>query len=1295
MELDSAIIAQIDKLIDDWLINDKPAHLMEMEAVFGSDGVVDATTFLAVAQRLRARGYASVSQDDRLSILVQTGLRFSIEGPAVLSTLEDYCRDDTIQDKPYTVLNKSRHSTEELSKTVVEDYNFYLKNRIEETVDPKDSRVAELLETWPQVDKAFRLIKRWTFKGKGMKIDMSMVRSTPTLDKQFLWQKKFQDHNIFKEPVRYEIEVELQRDEHTKTKEGARRCLIHGVGEILKAIQKNTFLITQPETNRILSNYNELNKNSSFRGVQPITMEVKHMVKLEEAGDLPNVRRNYNVTDKADGLRILAYCNPEGELFLIDAGMTVYKTGLQNKACPDCLLDGEWVTRDAHDKAISHVLLFDIYTLEKADVSQLPFYVPDTKETRYEKMQEWIRAWLGDSDGGVMTTVKGMLPASRFLVKLKHFEFANPANPNSIFPCCAAVLGTEQDYHTDGLILSPNTVPLPKKSGDTFWEQFKWKPAKQNTIDFLVQFEKNSGTTTDRVEVGTDPDSGSSVSYKTLRLFVGARKDITFDDPRATILNEKELPLPPWKRAKSAKREVLVYRASYFIPEDYPDVMANTCYLPVHPVPGTELQSVLTADTKEPISENMIVEMRYDMSRTGGWRWVPMRIRHDKTERYAKAMSTKGSISRTLNSELNAIGVWNSIHNPITLSMITRGTEQPTVAELAATIRKKRYYNRDKSDDALVVVDGLRNFHNHWIKEMLLYKPTMGAGGKTVLDLACGPGGDLDFWGRKFRASFVLGVDIDEDNIKDEKQGIYRRYMNQAIQNGKDKMGPMVFVQADSKLPLLKGEAAFQPEDKNILRALFARERPTGPIPPLITNKLMGKLRDGADVAVCMFALHYFLKDMETFNGFLKNLEECVKVGGYFIGCCTDGDRVFRLLADKETGESVVGKEGDSVIWSIKKGYDTPEFRGDDSSVGLPIDVKFISIGAEHTEYLVSFEYLKARLDEIGFTLLSKSELTTLPGGLQHSTNDFETSYGMVPDAATKFPMSPEVQQFSFLSRWFIFKRRGAAEAASVIGPKPKEEEEEEEEEEEGNVIVLATAAGVAAEAKAKLPLPDTVFEPSQIFQFGPEVGKRDTFELGENRTHKIVAPYWPWPIHDDEDDDNTEYPSLEHYWEAMKIKHGAKDPGLAIRLFSSETGSIRLAAKREMSEKGIRPNPKTNADKDKLSAALLNELVTIKNIMNPAALKKDNKAVVDDASWNRVKDTYYRKGLLDRWTKDKMFKRIVEKAKEQKKYMLYSITKKIGNPKGELAGVWQDNGRIDGENKIGRLLMEVADFTF
>jgi SAM-dependent methyltransferase len=1302
MELAKPEIAQMNKLVADWLAHTTPGAEMELEAVFGEEGVVDATTFLAVAQRLQTKGYEPQPQDDRLSILLQNGLRVSLEGEDVLPSLQAYCRDDSLEGKEFSIMSKSRRTED--SVLTIESYNFYLKNRVEEIIGAADPRTAETLENWINKPKAFRLIRRWMFKGNGMRIDMSVVRSTPSLKGKFLWQRKFQENNIFQQPVRYEIEVELMRCEETKTQEGALQCLVRGIGEILRGIQKNTFLIEKGVAEGVLRDYTALNHSASFRGVPPVTLEVRNMVKREEgtletAESCPSIRDNYNVTEKADGLRVHLYCNPKGELFLIDMGMTVYKTGFKNPKCADALLDGEWVTRDRENKAIQQLLVFDIYYMDKEDVSQLPFHVEglegaEPAPSRFLKMQEWMTDW---RSAPPERTARSMTAATEFKIDLKKFVFAKTSNPNTIFMACKQVLDAEYPYHTDGLILTPNALPLPKRSGETFLAQFKWKPAKDNTIDFLVRFEKGAGLVGDKIEISINPDTGESIRYKTLRLYVNSKKHLAYEDPRETVLEELELPVPEWILRKQEKRNrelgrnartVTKWQPSYFIPEDYTDRMANVCYLKVEEDEESGDAVVRTVDSEEPILNDNIVEMRYDPRAAPGWKWIPMRIRHDKTERFAKAAAMKTSISRTLNAEGTANSIWNSIHNPVTVSMITTGSDKPTQAELAMYSRTKKYYDRQASEDDLRLIRGLRDFHNQWIKKRLLYAPVLAPGGKRLLDLSCGQGGDLNFWTTN-KVDFVLGVDLDINNLQDPVNGMYRRYMNYLVKYGRDKMPVMVFAQADSSKRLIDGSASNDSEDADILRSVFAKERTVGELPPLVKNMAGGKLRDGADVASCMFTLHYFFKDMPTLDGFLINLQETVKVGGYFIGCCTDGERVFQLLKDRAEGEAAVGVEEDVTIWSIRKGYDQEELVADETSVGLPIDVEFLSIGTEQREYLVSFDYFVKRMETIGFSLVPKAEL---PGGLQHSTNLFENTYKSVPNGAKEYPMSEVVQQFSFLSRWFIFKRRGeltTAESAAEVVVEAEAEEEKEEVEEKAEA-----KNGVVITKEAALPLPDHTFEPAEVFQFGAEVGLRDTLKVGDDRIHKILAPYWPFPIADEED--GTVYPSVEHYYNAMMLKYGAKNSDLALTLLSTEKGSIHRIAVREMQKQKVEGDVTSKDKRGKQIAILLQELVDIKNQMNPSTLASTNKVVIDAAAWDKVKDYHLRRALNERWTKDKMFRQIVEKARLEKKYLLYYVTKKVGDPTGELTGrLSEKTGRIEGENKVGKLIMELANFVF
>jgi hypothetical protein len=286
------------------------------------------------------------------------------------------------------------------------------------------------------------------------------------------------------------------------------------------------------------------------------------------------------------------------------------------------------------------------------------------------------------------------------------------------------------------------------------------------------------------------------------------------------------------------------------------------------------------------------------------------------------------------------------------------------------------------------------------------------------------------------------------------------------------------------------------------------------------------------------------------------------------------------------------------------------------------------------------------------------------------------------------YPMkSKAVKEFSFLSRWFIFKRRGL------------EEEGEEEEKEEAKTSDVkrptataptATVAAAVTAAPAKPTYePPAVLEVSDVFQFGPEVKAKDPFGVGDDRSGRIVAPFWPWSI----EEEGVTYPSLEHFWAAMKVKYASMKPeeGLAARLFGTK-GSIHTKALEGLAANGIEAKTVLTAKlRDKVSASVLKEYQEVRKALN--SVTKTYKIPLDDAKWNSIKDEYYRRGLADRWAKDKMFHDIVDGAKQAKKYMLYFQTEKTGDPTGEFSGILLENGRVSGGNKIGRFIMEIAGF--
>jgi hypothetical protein len=1273
MELYPAEVARIDKLVADWDDHGE----QELEATFGLGGTVSASTFLAIAQRLSLKGYVAESQDDRLSILIQdTNVRLSLQG---LGVLQMYCRDNKLEGKQYTAMIKDRTSEE--ANVDLEEYDTRIKIRREVAMDYSDPRIREILDTWDQRNKAFRLVKRWTYKGDGMRIDMSMVRSTATdVRGNYKWQRRFLEPSPMNNPVRYEVEVELLREDATNTKEKARAVLIRGVGEILRAMQKNTLLLRKSVHQKVLEGYTALNGNAKFRGVSPITLEVKNMRSEMEEG-VPNIRSDYCVTDKADGLRCLGYCNEKGELYLLDMGMRVYRTGLLVPQCANSIVDGEWVTRAKDGSATNLFLLFDIYKAPTAsgvnDVWRLPFFVSGspTDPSRWNTLGNWVNAWTEH----LSIVARGLTKTSALQVSMKQFLFADPARPVSIFEACRRVMTlnlTEggRRYNTDGLILTPNSKALPREPG-RFDGQFKWKPAKDNTIDFLVVFDKDPANPgEDLVQTTIDPHSGVETRYKTLRLFIGAWKDPYDSDPRNAVL--QMLPLPSVRRARGEKRPP--YQAVRFAPIDFPDTMASTCYVRTAHDEATGMEHIVTADTEEPIFDKTVIEMRYVPTNAPGWRWVPMQVRHDKTERYKK-----GKLLQTLNGERAANGVWNSIHDPVTISMITTGAEEPTVEELLeirtdmteGTTIGRKYFERKAPKEDMAAVRGLRDFHNLYIKEGLLYKTLLRGGGKTLLDLAVGQGGDLHRWIR-MKAGYVLGIDIASDNITNVVRGAYRRYLNAQIDVGSRATLPeMTFVIGDSSKPIRSGDAGATPEEQDMLRVVFGGGA-KGPVPKAVTELAAGKMADGADVATCMFALHYFFESTEKLEGLLGNLATCVKEGGYFAGCCFDGEKVFKMLRTTEKGHSRVGNDADgSPIWSIRKGYDTTgkDLDTDDTSVGMAIDVEFISIGTEHREYLVYFPYLVKRLREIGFDLLTMEEYHAL--GLNASTNLFEKSHEMALKSKHNYVMSEAVQNFSFLNRWFIFKKR----PITAIVPKEKA------------VLTADVEAAVAAttedtEAAAGAGAGAGAGAAPKATGGGSVAILNPTLFSSKSADENLrwLAPTAYFVVKDKE---GVPYPSIEHYLAGMRLKHASNDltqGALYAATVMSATGTIHQKYLAERTALGTF----ITADQEKdLADREFREVKALKGVptRGKTALK------VDEERWKGMQSMYLEEAVRQRWAKDRRFRETVEevRAKGAGAYLLYeqSATSTLGGTYNKA------RKSVSGENLLGKTIMRVAKF--
>jgi predicted NAD-dependent protein-ADP-ribosyltransferase YbiA (DUF1768 family) len=87
----------------------------------------------------------------------------------------------------------------------------------------------------------------------------------------------------------------------------------------------------------------------------------------------------------------------------------------------------------------------------------------------------------------------------------------------------------------------------------------------------------------------------------------------------------------------------------------------------------------------------------------------------------------------------------------------------------------------------------------------------------------------------------------------------------------------------------------------------------------------------------------------------------------------------------------------------------------------------------------------------------------------------------------------------------------------------------------------------------------------------------------------------------------------------------------------------------------------------------------------------KKYRATFDSAKWATIKDQVLKKALEYRWEHDVRLRKIIDAAKAKGLYLLFYTGTGSGS---ELGGKRAANtGAIDGENKVGEILMKLAKY--
>ena len=1024
--------------------------------------------------------HSEAAVDPKTGKPAQSDIRTEVAG---LHNIQLYCKTNSLDKVQPTFVQKTAavaNDGEIIRPLNFDDFNFRLSLQKEKQFAESSSTAKTVVGPWRSSKKTFRYINRSTFRNPALPfvVDMSIVKESRRdygppghghghghdgSGGHMIPTHTFAESQVTESQPKYEIEIEVLNDAvgQGTAFSSARKladALRSAIKTVMSGLQGTNYPVGAAELSEVAADYMRLlhperephhrEKDTPanvkllpkhFIGPSSYTLQLHNIVPVNENCTIPNVRNNYTVTDKADGARKLLYVSPSGRIYLIDTNMRVQFTGAHSAEDKlfNTLLDGEHILHDKTGRFINLFAAFDVYCIAGKDVRALHF-VPPSADAPISKFRLPL---LVDAVTrlGARSVVRG---AATCPIRIEYKKFKYTGQDQSIFQCCGTLMAqidsSTYEYNTDGIIFTPANAPAGgevggdaagPKSKITWPLSFKWKPTEANTIDFLATMVKDTNGQPKVASIYTDGINAAKmdqiVQYKTLTLRVG------FDEKKHGYLNPCEdviqgkLPARKGADRGADRGSEDSYKPVPFYPTNPYDPEAHVCNVVLRTDSAGNRGMLLTAEN-EVIEDGCIIECAYNAGAADPrFRWVPLRVRTDKTAEYRSGQKNYGNAYHVANSN------WHTIHNPITKKMLMTGTDIPD--ELADD---DVYYNRVTSSGD-TTTRGLRDFHNLVVKRALI--GGVSKRGNTLIDFAVGKGGDLPKWIHA-NLSFVLGIDISKDNIQNQLDGACARYLDYCKRFSI--MPGALFVQGNSALNIKSGAGISGEKYKQIVKAVFG----DGPKDKALLGEGVyreyGKAENGFSVSSCQFAIHYMFETRANVCNFLRNVCECTEVGGYFIGTTYDGATMFDALKPYDVGDGIAVMHKGKRVWQVTRAYAATEFLDDETCVGYAIDVYQESINKTFREYLVNFAYLKRLMANFGFEVVPREDALKL--GLPDGTGMFEQLYVQMmarikqtPALASECGDAPDMRDYerriSFYNRYFVFKKVRAIDNAELV----------------------------------------------------------------------------------------------------------------------------------------------------------------------------------------------------------------------------------------------------------------------
>jgi SAM-dependent methyltransferase len=782
-----------------------------------------------------------------------------------------------------------------------------------------------------------------------------------------------------------EYEVEMEYIGSIKDKNAILQSLILNTGVLLQVYYNSNILSSNQEQQLVTNEYKKMLKQSKpvFIASNPVTLHRQHI----DTGNIINITQDYAVSYKADGERHFLYIikssntSVNGNIYMIDKNFNIKKTGWKLPSWGGTLIEGEYID------TLNIFLGYDILYAKNNDIRQRAYSDTRKQDDEKEYMRSMYLSYFMNNFTKDVKVIYNELDTNN-LIRIQKKEVLMSMGTQIFSNVQKLISGKNNlEYETDGFIFTPIKDNYPSTLGS--WNKLlKWKPPELNSIDFLIVIKQDNKV--DKIDTITL--NNKLLFYKTIYLQVG----------------------------KNVGKN---YIAANFQPQHPKNENAYIAKILLD-----DNERMMTEDLTNELTNDIVVEFVYRKNEVD-FKWIPIRIRYDKTDGYKRSKINNKVPQITANNINTANDIWTNIHYPVDEHMLTSGEIDgniPNISKIKNVMQNaiETHDNKNNGDDnddddnddddnnknngdgvseskGENVADEEVSYYtktdikkrmpyqkfNNFIKEQLIRDTVFlhkgGDSGVKLLDIASGKGGDLQKWFRS-EVDFVIGIDISKGDVE---EGI-RRY--NSFKNSNDYKRASVktdvhLVWGDSsKLVFPDYNIAKNDQSKSVLEQY-------------IPDKNM------FDIVSCQFAFHYFFANQESLLNAIRNVSENLKIGGHFIGTTFDGDRIMKLLKNKTEYESYINNQ---FLWKIEKKYTVNKFPGplSQDNLGLNIDVHIDSIGNVHTEPLVNFKYFERTMKQNGFVKVNVDKFDKY----------FKNS---------KLQLDNKEKELSFLYNTFTFKK--------------------------------------------------------------------------------------------------------------------------------------------------------------------------------------------------------------------------------------------------------------------------------